>query len=156
MAFKNLDKYVLNGDSRYWMDFPELGRKARLLLAFAGDANPNYYNAMLALSGKRVRRLAKQDNITAEDAAQSRDEDKELYPLFILKGWECVEGDEDDGPEELDANGYMPYNRRKAQQLCDCLANHLMDRIRNEAATPERFYPADAIVPPDADELAEN
>ena len=152
MSFKNLEKYVLNSDSRCWLDFPELGSKARLLLAFAGDANPNYYNPWLAMTGKRLRKLAKADTLTAEDTAVARDEDRELFPIYIIKGWECVEGD----GEGLDENGYIPWNRRKAQELCSVLANHLMDRIRNEAATPERFYPEDAILPPDAEELAGN
>lgn len=150
--FKNLDKFDIR-NAMAWLDMPELGPKARILLAPATEANENYHNAMLKMSGKRIRRMAKTDKITADDAAQSRDEDRELYPLFVIRGWEKFEGDEADG---LDENGHVPYNRRNAQILCKEMPSHMMDRLRNEASTPERFYPDDEIVPPDAEELAEN
>jgi hypothetical protein len=151
--FKNLKKFEIR-DALAWLDMsPELGPKARILLAPATEANPSYYSAMLKMSGKRVRRLAKMDNITAEDAQQSRDEDRVLYPLFVIRGWENFEGDD---AVDLDENGHVPFNRRNAQLLCDELPPHMMDRLRNEASTPERFYPEDEITPPDADELAEN
>lgn len=150
--FKNLDKFNIS-NAMAWLDMPELGAKARILLAPATDANPAYYNAMLKMSGKRVRRLAKTDNITAEDAQQSRDEDRVLYPLFVIKGWECFEGED---AADLDVDGHVPFSRANAQKLCEEMPSHMMDRARNEASTPERFYPEDEIVAPDADDLAEN
>lgn len=150
--FKNLNKFDIR-NALAWLDMIELGPKARILLAPATEANENYYNAMLKMSGKRVRRLAKTDKITADDAQQSRDEDRELYPLFVIRDWENVEGDE---ATDMDENGHVPFSRRNAQKLCHELPPHLMDRLRNEAATPERFYPEDEIAPPDAGDLAEN
>lgn len=149
--FEHLKKFDIS-NSLYWLNMPELGKKARILLAPAGDANPTYYNAMLKMSGKRVRALAKSQNITVDDTVQSRDEDRELFPMFVIKGWECLDGE----GEGLDDNGHVPYNRPNAKKLCAALPNHLMDRVRNEAATPERFYAEDEILPPEADELAEN
>lgn len=150
--FKNLEKFDIR-NALAWLDMIELGPKARILLAPATEANANYYNAMLKMSGKRLRRLGKTDKITADDATQSRDEDRELYPLFVIRNWEFVEGDE---AADMDEDGHVPYNRRNAQKLCYELPPHLMDRLRNEASTPERFYPEDEIAPPDAAELAEN
>ena len=150
--FKNLDKFDIS-NATAWLDMPELGPKARILLAPATEVNANYHNAMLKMSGKRIRRMAKSDRLTAEDAAQSRDEDRELYPLFVIRGWEHFEGDEAD---DLDEDGHVPYNRRNAQILCKEMPTHMMDRVRHEASTPERFYPDDEIAPPDAAELAEN
>ncbi len=149
--FENLKKFNIS-NAMAWLDMPELGPKARILLSPATEANPNYYNAMLKMSGKRVRRLAKTDKITADDAQQSRDEDRELYPLFVIKNWEFFEGDE---AADIDENGHVPFSRGNAQKLCKEMPSHMMDRLRNEASTPERFYPEDEIVPPDAPELAE-
>lgn len=154
--FKNLEKFNIS-DAMSWLDMPELGPKAQILVAPATEANPNYYNAMLKMSGKRVRRLAKTDNITAEDAQQSRDEDRVLYPLFVIRDWKYCEADED-ATDTIEEEGieYVPFNRRNAQLLCQEMPPHMMDRVRNEASTPERFYPEDEIVPPDGPELAEN
>jgi hypothetical protein len=150
--FKKLNKFDIR-DALAWLDMPELGPKARILLAPATEANPNYYNAMLKMSGKRARRMVRTDRLTADDAQQSRDEDRELYPLFVIRGWENFEGDEAD---DLDENGHVPYSRQNAQILCKEMPSHMMDRLRNEASTPERFYPDDEIVPPDHEELAKN
>lgn len=150
--FKNKLKKFRIEQSLTWIEMPELGPKARIQIAPATDANPQYYNAMLKLSGKRVRTMIKTDTITAEDAAQNRDDDRELYPMFVIRGWEYVEGDEGEGV----VDGYVLYNRRHAQLLCQELPPHLMDRMRNVAATPERFYAEDEILPPDAEELSGN
>ena len=93
--FENLKKFEI-GQSLYWLDMPELGAKARILLAPAGEANPQYYNAMLKMSGARVRALAKSQTLTAENAEQSRDEDRELFPLFVIKSWENLGATEAD------------------------------------------------------------
>ena len=150
MLFENLKKYEIS-QSLYWLDMPELGAKARILLAPAGESNTQYYNAMLKMSGARVRALAKSQTLTAENAEQSRDEDRELFPLFIIKNWENLEGT----GEGLDENGHVPFSRENARKLCQALPSHLMDYMRNEAATPSRFY-ADEIAPPDVEELAGN
>ncbi len=150
--FKNLNKYALSGSSitRFYM--PALGAKAVLLLAPALEANSQYYNAMLKMSGQRQRQLAKAKSVTAADIDMARDEDRVLFPRFIIKGWENVEGD----GEGLDENGHVPFSRENAMKLCNQLPLELMDEMRGEASTPSRFYADDEIPAPDADELAEN
>ena len=156
--FKNLDKYDIR-QAMSWVEMPELRKPgapmARILVKPATEANTAYYNAMLKMSGKRIRAMAKTDAITAEDAAASRDDDAVLYPLYVIHHWEHIDGEGDD----LDEGGFVPFNRAHAKKLCALLnekAPHLLDRLRNEAATTERFYGEDEIAPPDADELAEN
>lgn len=158
MSFKTLDKYDIR-KAMSWVEMPELRRTgapmARILVKPALEVNHEYYNAFLKLSGKRIRAMTKSDEITAEDTAASRDEDAELFPLFVIHSWENLDGEGDD----LDENGFMPYNRPNAKKLCALLndkAPHLLDRLRNEAATVERFYGEDEIAPPDPAELAEN
>lgn len=151
--FKDLSRFDIS-KATSWCDMPELGTKARILLAPATEANPAYYNAMLELSGKRVRALARSDKITAEDAAQSRDEDVLLYPRFVIRGWEGIEAG--DGADEVDEQGHVPFSRSRAAKLCQMLnekAPHLLDRLRNHAATPERFYAPDQLPPMTDDEL---
>jgi hypothetical protein len=150
--FKNLDKYTLSGSSITRMSFPALGAKAVLILSPALECNSPYYNAMLKMSGQRQRQLAKAKTVTASDIDMARDEDRVLYPRFVIKGWEKVEGD----GEGLDENGYVPFTRENAQKLCHQLPLELFDDVRNEATTPNRFYADDEIPAPDADELAKN
>ena len=154
--FKKLDKYVVK-DTLLKMPFPELGKNAELLLAHAGESNKPYYSAMLAVSGRRVRELAKRKGIDADDAEKSRDEDRELYPVYIIRGWSGVEGDPDaPGDVQLDADGMVPFSRGAAQKLCKILPYQLFDKIRTEAGAIEGFYAEDEFVPPDPTELSGN
>lgn len=154
--FKNQKRFDIRR-AMSWVDMPELGPKARVLVKPATEANPGYYNAMLAMSGKRVRQMVRSDKITAEDAALNRDDDRKLYPRYVLAGFDCVEGDPETAQEgELDAEGHVIFTRNSATKLCEILHDHLMDRLRNHAATPERFYGEDSEAPPDAEELAGN
>ncbi len=150
--FKNLDKYTLSGSSTTRLPMPQLGAKAILILSPALECNERYYNAMLKMSGARQRQLAKAKGVTAADIDMARDEDRVLYPRYVIKGWENVEGD----GEGLDENGHVPFSREHAQKLCHQLPLELMDDMRNEASTPSRFYADDEIPAPDADELAGN
>ena len=148
-----LKKYVLSGSSITRMPMPALGAKAVLLLSPALECNSQYYNAMLKMSGARQRQLLKSKSVSAADIDMARDEDRVLYPRYVIKGWECVEGD----GEGLDENGHVPFSRENAQKLCHQLPLELMDDVRTEASTPSRFYGDDDEIPaPDAEELAEN
>jgi len=151
--FDHLKTYDV-GQAKSWLEMPELGSNARLLLNPATEANKPYYNAMLKLSGKRARNLARNGTISVEDLQKNRDEDRILYPKYVIAGWECVETEEDREREDEDKE-YIEYNMDVASELCRKLPPHLFDRVRNHAATPEQFYPDDEM-PPVAEELAEN
>ena len=153
--FKKLDKYEVK-DSLIWFDMPELGENAQLLLAHAGESNKPYYSAMLNVSGKRVRALGKKSGIDADDTRKSREEDMELFPIYIIRDWRGVEGDPD-APGEVElVDGMVPFSRANAKKLCKALPYQLFDNIRTEANTIERFYTEDIYTPPDATELAGN
>ncbi len=151
--FEHLKTYEV-GQAKSWLEMPELGDRARLLLSPATESNKPYYNAMLKLSGKRARTMARHGKMSVADLQKNRDEDRILYPKYVISGWEFVETEEDvDLPKEEKV--YVEFSLDMARELCRALPAHLFDRIRNHAATPEQFYPDDEI-PPDAEELAEN
>lgn len=127
-----------------WFDMPELSPKARLCVRPATEANPAYYNGMLRRAGTRMRRLARTEKLSVEDADQNRGDDRELYPRFVLISWEGV----------LDRSGAaVPFTADNAREFCARLPAWLFDRLRNFAATPERFL---AEPPPNASEIAGN
>lgn len=151
--FKNLKRFDIT-QATAWVDMPELGPNARICVKPATDANSSYYNAMLKLAGRRVRQMVKTDEITAEDAAKNRDDDRRLYPRFIIETWENIEADGKPGSDGVDDDGHVIFTPFVAKELCDKLPNHLMDKLRNTASTPERFYPVEDDLPPDPVELA--
>lgn len=151
--FEHLKNYEV-GQAMSWLEMPELGPKARLLLKPATEANKPYYNAMLRLSGKRARNMAKTGSISVEDLQKNRDEDRVLYPKHVVEGWEFVETEQDRGRADEDKE-YVQFTAELAAELCRKLPNHLFDRVRNHAATPEQFYPEDDM-PPEPEVLAGN
>lgn len=150
--FDHLKEYDPSS-ARAWLDMPELGAEARLLLAPAGESNQGYFNALLKLTGKRVRQLASRQ-VSVGDLKKNRDEDRKLFPRHVLVGWEKVETAED-RHRPAEEKEYVPFSAEHAAELCAALPDHLFDRIRNFASTPEQFYPEDEL-PPDAEELAKN
>lgn len=130
-----------------WVEMPELSDKARVAVKPASEANSPYFNAMLRRSAARARRIARMDRITAEDAAANRGDDRDLYPRHVLVNWEGV----------YDTSGKLvPFNEDNAREFCAKLPDWLFDRIRNVAATPERFLSEHDDADPDAEELAGN
>ena len=144
--FSHLKKLDV-AEAMSWMDLPELGPKARLLLKFAGDSNAPYYNEMLKKAGKRARQMIRTDQVDSAMLAANRQDDRELFPFYIISNWEHV-------PDEKGKN--VQYNRKHAQELCEQLPAWVFDKVRNHAATPERFLPENEELPPNAEELAEN
>ena len=151
--FDHLKNYDV-GQAMSWLELPELGAKARILLKPATEANKPYYNAMLRLSGKRARSMAKTGNISVEDLQKNRDEDRIMFPKYVIAGWEFVETDEDKGKQDEDKE-YVEYTLDLGAELGRKLPHHIFERVRNHAATPEQFYPEDELHPV-AEELEGN
>jgi hypothetical protein len=95
----------------------------------------------------RTRRVARTDRVTAEDAALNRSDDRDLYPKYVIRGWECI-CDENGNPVSFDVEA--------AKELCAQLPDWIFDRIRNTATTPERFLGQDEEDDPDTTELVGN
>jgi len=144
--FEHLEKLEV-ADATSWIDLPEVTPEARILLKHAGETNTHYYNAMLRRSGKRARKMVRTDAVDAEMLAKNRDEDRDLFPKFVFAGWE--------GIQDVEGNP-VPFSRKSAAEFCAKCPGWIFDRIRNHAATPERFLPVEEEDGPDVDELAKN
>lgn len=145
--FKRLKKLEV-AQATVWMDElpPEYGKKARLLLKPATEENKMYYNALLRLAGKRIRRSGRAADVDAAMLSDNREDDRELYPKYVIEHWEGIL--DDDGNE-------VPYSREAAEELCEQTPNWVFDRIRAWASSPERFINRDEQVP-DLEEVSKN
>lgn len=145
--FENLKKLEIQ-DRTSWVDLPDVNPNARIKLRPIGQHNKPYYNGMLRLSGMRKRQLvASGDEVTAEDVEQSVIDDRQLYPLYVIVDWAGVE----------DAEGnIVPYSLDVCKEFCEVLPSWIFEKIRNHAATPQRFLAKDEPGLPDPLELAGN
>lgn len=115
-----------------WLALPQVTDNARLLLRPATDANPGYQNGLLRFAASRLRRTASSRMAAKVDIDESREDDRKLYPEFVIAGWE--------GIEDSDGN-LVPFSREAAAEFCEQLPAWLFDRVRLYAMVPENFLP---------------
>lgn len=124
-------------------DFPELGAKAVLKLRSSNEGNSGYMNGLLRLTGQsKGSRRRKATDINAQAMDDLRDHDKELYPEWVIVGWEGV----------LDGKGKeVEYSVDEVKSLVGQLPNWLFDEIRAFVNDPANFV--DQI---DSEEIGKN
>lgn len=137
-TFDHLSDLEINVGATTRVELPEVAPKAVLIVKPATEANAPYFNAMLRRTGARARRMARTDRITAEDAEMNRADDRELFPRYVLVNWEGI---------VTKAGEPVPFNADNAREFCAKLPAWLFDRVRNQAATPERFLEAGDDLP---------
>lgn len=105
------------------------GRSPVLTVAPATEANKPYFNALLKRAGKTSRAL-RVGAVNSGMIEENREEDKELYPRTIVKGWHDV----------LDADGAeVKFSREECAQFLSALPNWVFDDFRNYCGDPANF-----------------
>lgn len=128
MDFSHLQKLdVTNKTARYTIY--QVSGEPVLILKPANEANKPYFNAVLKRSRRNVRAI-QSGHVNQGMIAETRDKDRELFPKFVVVGWENV----------LDANGEkVPFSREVCEEFFRALPDWLFDEIRNFAGTSSNF-----------------
>ncbi len=105
------------------------GKSPTLILAPATEANKPYFNALLKSQGKKARQV-RAGNINTGMIEQNRDEDRDLYPKYIVQGWFDVVGA--DGKE-------VEFNIEDCIKFLKALDDFRFDDVRNFAGNPHSF-----------------
>lgn len=106
------------------------GKTPTLLVAPATEANSAYFNALLKRANKSARAV-RAGNINTGMIAENREEDRELYPRHVVKGWE----DMVDGKTGED----VKFDRDECVNFLANLPDWLFDDIRNFCGNPANF-----------------
>jgi len=155
--FKNLSRFEVTRDSVAELHMRELGPKAILTLAPATDANQLYHSNFMKLTAKVRKDISRGAAVDSEILETMRNIQRQLFPLFVIRGWENVEGDPES--EGVGEDGMVPYSREAAKELCQQLPDPLFDKLTLAAGAPENFYGEEEILPPtpaELDDLAGN
>lgn len=105
------------------------GKSPTLILKPATEANKGYFNVLLKRAGKSARKV-RAGSINSGLVEENRDEDRDLYPKFIVVGWKDV----------LDVNGVeVDFNLEDCIKFLAQLPNWVFDDIRNFAGDPSNF-----------------
>ncbi len=105
------------------------GLTPTLILAPATEANGPYFNAVLKRAGK-LSRLSRSGVVSASMLDENRDEDRELFPLHVAKGWRDV----------VDAKAKpVEFSADECEQFLGALPDWLFDEMRLFAGNPSNF-----------------
>ena len=105
------------------------GVSPTLIVAPATDANKPFFNAQLKRSGKSIRQI-QAGRITAGMIDNNREEDRDLYPRFVIKGWKDM----------LDANGKdVKFTPEDCADFIASIPDWLFDDIRTYCGNPQNF-----------------
>lgn len=125
---------ALNVDSGKTVEYPipEIqvnGKSPTLILASATEANKPYFNELLKRAAKTAKAI-KRGSLNADMLAENREEDKELYPKHVIKGWRDM----------LDAAGQdSPFHRENCELFIQALPDWLFDDIRTFCTEPSNL-----------------
>jgi hypothetical protein len=100
-----------------------------LIMKPATEANKPYFNAVLKKSRRNVRAL-KAGALNQAMIAENREQDRELFPRFVVVEWEGV----------TDAGGEaVGFNRENCEDFLRALPDWVFDEIRNFAGDSINF-----------------
>lgn len=144
MDFSHLKKHEVTDKTMEYPLFQIAGDPVpTLILKPATEANKPYFNAVLKRSKKNIRAL-QSGSITSKIMDEGRDEDRELYPKFVVVDWKNV----------CDANGEdVPFSGEHCEEFLRCLPDWIFDDIRKFAGQPTNFTNTEPV---DVSEKAKN
>ncbi len=129
MDFSNIEKLRVKPDETRPFTLYQIEGEPVLHLVPAGEVNKPYFNELLRRSKTSQRRITA-GAFNASVIAENRANDRELYPLFVIRGWERVR----------DSSGQeAPATAENFRDFCAALPDHLFDEVRSFATDPQNF-----------------
>lgn len=145
--FDNLKAFDVKTDASVKYDITEIrmgdSKTPSLMVQPATEANKPFARAQLARSNKRVR-AAGGRGVSLEAIEGTRDDDRTLYPRFVITGWENV-FDTDGSP--------VPFSVKNCEEFLTALPNWIFDGVRGFCTNPSNFA---AVTDPADDEALGN
>lgn len=142
--FSHLQKHALTAERTAEFTFYQLAGEPTFIVVSASDTNRDFTNAVLKRSGKNMRRV-RNGAMTAGMLKEARDQDRELYPRYIIKGWLNVQ----------DAKGKsVAFTPGVCHEYLKALPDYLFDELRAYCDMPANFLEEEDMV--DVEQVAKN
>lgn len=124
-----LKKYEIEGKTaRYELPPLEGLEDAVFIVRPATEANKEYFNKVLKLTRRRKGKLKR--GVDTSYLEETREEDKELFPKYIVIGWENV----------YDEDGTLvEFSEEECQNFIKEMPPWMFDDLRNFAGDIENF-----------------
>lgn len=138
--FGHLKKLHVATDKTVDLRLSDLPGEPVLQVLPALEQNKRYFRELLK---RRPANVTTKKKLTAESFARDRDEDREMYPDLVIRGWKGIVGA--DGKE-------VPFSKEDCADFLANLADDLFDEIRKFVNNPSNFREATF----DVEEVAKN
>lgn len=134
--FGHLKKLDVKDKTARYSIFQIEGEPA-LILKPANEANKPYFNAVLKRSRRNVKAI-QAGAVNQAMISENRAQDRELFPRFVVVGWEGV----------TDSKGKeVEFSRDNCSDFLRALPDWIFDEVRNYASNSANFaddFPVDA------------
>ena len=138
--FEHLKKQDVAGDKTIEYVMNQLVGEPVLHVLPATESNKPFWNATLRALNKKKNYNKR--NVTAGMIEQNRKDDKDMYPLYVIKGWDNM----------LDGKGgTIPYTAEDCVDFVNSLPDYIFDALRDFVTDNTNFV--DFL---DVDELVGN
>jgi len=130
--FDNLKAFDVKADTAVQYDLNEIqmnGKTPFLMVKPATEANKPFARAQLQRSNKRARSAGGR-GVSLETIEGTRDDDRDLYPRFVIEDWGNV----------FDMDGLpVPFSVKSCQEFLTALPNWVFDNVRSLCTSPTNF-----------------
>ena len=134
--FSNLKKFEVKRDQTVVYKINEIDfynhKTPELHVLPATSKNPPYFNAILKRQARKLRQV-QTGNIDVEFLKANREENKQLYPVFIIKNWSNV----------FDAQGEeVPFSEENCKDFIANLDDWIFDNLSAFCENSQNFVGA--------------
>jgi hypothetical protein len=141
MDFSHLKKLDITDRTADYL-LHQIAGESVLVLKPAAEVNKPYFNAVLRKSRKNMRAV-RSGVVNQAMIAENREQDRELFPKYVVVGWKNVR----DSKGEI-----VEFNKENCDDFLRALPDWLFDEIRNFAADITNFVGDQ----PDVEDMAGN
>jgi hypothetical protein len=107
------------------------GKSPTLIVAPATDVNKPYFNVLLKRSGKTAKQLKAGAQVSTDMLEDSREEDKALYPKYVIKDWRDM--------VDAETGKDIPFSVADCVKFIEALPNWLFDNMVKYCTEPSNF-----------------
>ena len=120
----------------------------KLIVRPATESNPSYFNEVLRRYSKMIRKVSqkKEITVTTDDLARNRNEDRNLFPKYVITDWKDV----------VDSKGNnVPFSEENCREFLKALPDWIFDSIGIFCRDNSNFVPS-SIDQEDLEEFAKD
>jgi len=129
MDFKHLEKLDVKGKTADYTLY-QIAGEPKLKLKPATEANKTYFNSVLKRSRRNVRAV-QAGAINQSMLEDNRKEDRELYPKYVIVGW--------DGVKDSSGNS-VEFSEENCSDFIAALPDWIFDEVRDFAGRSSNFF----------------